>query len=250
MTTHDFLKVVYVLRGAGRMHTDGEYTECERGNVLVVPPGLRHRLEDASGHPMSLYVLSIQPQVYEVAAFDPDLLPVGLLELSPATSTKVEGHLRRLLFEQTLNQPQSGALVVSLALRLLSDLLRVGHPSFASDEPGKRRGDSLGRMRAYVDDLQDHFFEATNLDEAAMCLGISRRRFTQLFRKVTGTSWLAHVRGLRVEHARRLLEQTDRTVLSIAFECGFEDLSTFYRAFKREVGESPNRWRSGKQAMN
>ena len=50
---------------------------------------------------------------------------------------------------------------------------------------------------------------------------------------------------LRVEHARRLLQQTHRTIASIAFECGFEDLSTFYRAFKREVGTSPRRWRQG-----
>ena len=99
-------------------------------------------------------------------------------------------------------------------------------------------------MRAYVDDLEDHFFEASNLDSAAAGLGISRRRFTQLFRQVTSTSWLSYVRRLRVEHAKRLLGQTQRTVLSIAFECGFEDLSTFYRAFKREVGHSPNHWRS------
>ena len=104
--------------------------------------------------------------------------------------------------------------------------------------------DSLSRMRSYVEDLQDHFFEATNLDAAAMGLGLSRRRFTQLFREVTGSSWLNHVRGLRVAHAKHLLAQTERTVLSIAFECGFEDLSTFYRAFKREVGQSPNQWRS------
>ena len=107
-----------------------------------------------------------------------------------------------------------------------------------------RNTDSITRMRAYVDDLADHFFEASNLDAAAAGLGISRRRFTQLFRQVTSTSWLSYVRQLRVEHAKRLLGQTQRTVLSIAFECGFEDLSTFYRAFKREVGHSPNHWRS------
>ena len=86
----------------------------------------------------------------------------------------------------------------------------------------------------------------SNLDAAASSLGLSRRRFTQLFREITGTSWLAHVRGLRIDHAKKLLESTDRTVLSVAFECGFEDLSTFYRAFKRETDESPNKWRQAR----
>ena len=52
------------------------------------------------------------------------------------------------------------------------------------------------------------------------------------------------MRQLRIDHAKKLLESTSRTVLSVAFECGFEDLSTFYRAFKRETSESPNQWRT------
>ena len=55
-----------------------------------------------------------------------------------------------------------------------------------------------------------------SLDTAATSLGLSRRRFTQLFREVTGSSWLNYVRRLRVEHAKRLLGQTDRTAFAAA----------------------------------
>jgi AraC-like DNA-binding protein len=251
-TRHDFLKIVFVLHGAGALRRpDGTRVECRRGDVLVVPIGQEHRLEDARGKPMSLYVVSIQARVAEVAALDLRLVPDGRLDLG-GDSSKVESSIRRLLFEQTLDQPVAGAKVISMTLRLLTELVRAGaRAPRESSEPrlpqADRHADSITRMRTYVDDLEDHFFEATNLDNAAMGLGISRRRFTQLFRQVTGTSWLAYVRRLRVEHAKRLLAQTERTVLSIAFECGFEDLSTFYRAFKREVGQSPNQWRSAAQ---
>jgi len=249
-TRHDFLKIVFVLKGFGALvRHDSMRSDCRPGDVLIVPIGQEHRLEDAPEKPMSLYVVSIQPRVMEVSALPPSLLPEGRLELDESGSAKVESTIRRLLFEQTLDQPVAGAKVISMTLRLLTELVRVG-----ARVPGKPEGqrtprtdrhtDSATRMRSYVDDLEDHFFEASNLDTAAQGLGISRRRFTQLFRQATGTSWLAYVRRLRVEHAKRLLAQTDRTVLSIAFECGFEDLSTFYRAFKREVGQSPNQWRS------
>ena len=99
------------------------------------------------------------------------------------------------------------------------------------------------RVQAYVDGLASRFFEETTIDNAAKSLSLSRRRFTQLFREVTKTTWLAHLRKLRIEHARQILRDTRRTVNSVAFECGFDDLSTFYRAFKREAGTSPNRWR-------
>jgi AraC family L-rhamnose operon regulatory protein RhaS len=202
--------------------------------------------------------LSIRREVFEVAALDPALLPDGVLQLTPQEVVNTEKAVRRLLFEQSLEGPQAGARVVSMTLRLLTQLIDLNNepaygrmdgntaPHAARSDPSRpaRTPSSIARMRAYVQDLDQHFFEATNLDDAAARLGISRRRFTQLFRQVTGSSWLAHIRRLRIAHARRLLVQTTRTVLSIAFECGFEDLSTFYRAFKREVGSSPNQWRT------
>jgi len=256
---HDFLKIVFLGSGKGFLvYSEGERLPAHQGNLLVIPPHCEHKLEDGPHTPTNLYVLSIRPKVLEVAALDPALLPTGVLELTPEEVSKTEKTVRRLLFEQSLGGPQAGARVVSLTLRLLAELIGLNESSAptrmseGANSPGAGSDrarpsgftTSIARMRSYVQDLDQHFFEATNLNDAAARLGISRRRFTQLFRQVTGSSWLAHVRRLRIAHARRLLVQTTRTVLSIAFECGFEDLSTFYRAFKREVGMSPNQWRA------
>ena len=48
---------------------------------------------------------------------------------------------------------------------------------------------------------------------------------------------------LRVEYAKRLLRETKRSVTAIAFECGFEELSNFYRAFKKHAQVPPLEWR-------
>ncbi len=253
---HDFLKIVFLGSGQGFLvYPQKSRLPARQGNLLVIPAGCEHTLEDGPNTPTNLYVISIRREIFEVAALDPSLLPTGVVDLNTQQIAKTEKTVRRLLFEQSLGGPQAGARVVSLSLRLLTELmdLRTTPPS---GEPARSKQDTLAgkartadapssaaRMRAYVQDLDQHFFEATNLDDAAARLGISRRRFTQLFRQITGSSWLTHIRRLRIAHARRLLVQTTRTVLSIAFECGFEDLSTFYRAFKREVGLSPNQWR-------
>ena len=256
---HDFMKIVFLSSGQGFLvYPEGERLHADKGNLLVIPPDCEHCLEDGPNTPTNLYVLSIRREVFEVAALDPTLLPFGVLQLTAQEVGNTEKAVRRLLFEQSLGGPQAGARVVSMTLRLLTQLIGMNNahdsglmdgdtslPATGSDRSrASRTPSSIARMRAYVQDLDQHFFEATNLDDAAARLEISRRRFTQLFRQVTGSSWLAHIRRLRIAHARRLLVQTTRTVLSIAFECGFEDLSTFYRAFKREVGSSPNQWRS------
>jgi transcriptional regulator GlxA family with amidase domain len=82
--------------------------------------------------------------------------------------------------------------------------------------------------------------------EAAHRAGLSERRFSQLFREITGSSWLSHLRALRLDHATRLLRHTERSITAIAFECGFTDLSNFYRAFKTANDCSPLELRSGR----
>jgi AraC-like DNA-binding protein len=70
---------------------------------------------------------------------------------------------------------------------------------------------------------------------------MSYRGYTARFRSVTGTSVVAHLNRLRIEHARRLL-RSGAAVVDAALASGFADVSHFYRRFKRLTGTSPARW--------
>lgn len=51
------------------------------------------------------------------------------------------------------------------------------------------------------------------------------------------------VRHLRLEHAARQLRLTTRSILDIALACGFDNLSYFYRCFRRQYGTTPRHFR-------
>ncbi|OYV05517.1 MAG: AraC family transcriptional regulator, partial [Verrucomicrobiales bacterium VVV1] len=110
--------------------------------------------------------------------------------------------------------------------------------------PDTPRGSAERRVGAYVKSLEHGFFDDESLDEVARRLGLSRRAFTSHFRSVAGMSREAYLRQLRVAHACRLLDGTGRSIIGIAFECGYNDLSSFYRAFKREPRRTPASWRA------
>lgn len=129
------------------------------------------------------------------------------------------------------------------------------------DEPLDRRGDRGGRgdrdrvlgdaaamandvIGEYIQWLDSNFFESLTVDDAASACEMSRRKFTHDFRQRTGMTWLEYLNRRRIEHAVQRLAQTDQKVTSIAFQSGFEELSTFYRTFKRVTGRKPTDFRS------
>lgn len=236
---HDFLEVFFLLQGAGTFHVAGRAYRGERGDAVVVPVGALHQIEDDPGRPLSLYGLCVAPRVYQAEPAVVDALPAGRLPAGGLVLPRARAELRELLFEQTLARPGHRLVMAGLAVQLLAALARGAQPARAAPPPS----DHDTAVRRYLAELPGRFYEPASLDQTAAALGMSRRRFTQLFRAAAGTSWLAHLTGLRIDYACQLLTQTTRGILAVAFECGYEDLSSFYRAFKRRKQATPNEWR-------
>ena len=242
---HDFLEIFYVIEGAGTFHIDGRSHACQKRDIVVVPVGALHRIEDDPESPLSLYGICITPRVWQHEATLTDHLSAGRLPIGKLAATQVRRDLRSMLFEQRLARPGSGTLVFGLALQLLARLVQSRRgparalPATANDAASPHRQ----AVERYVAELQQQFFEATDLDHVAAELHMSRRRFTTLFRQVTEISWSAYLTLLRIAYACQLLRETSRGIIAIAFECGYEDLSSFYRAFKRQTRTSPGVWR-------
>jgi AraC family L-rhamnose operon regulatory protein RhaS len=247
---HDFLEIFYLLKGAGVFYLDGRAHACREGDIVVVPIGRKHRIEDEDSAPLALYGICVAPEVWRHEPTLPDHLPGGPLPVNQLLAAQVRADLRRLLFEQTLGRPGSRALTLGLALQLLA-LLAQHSPGAGPSAATPAGGPSSGHRQAvarYLAELPHRFFEVTDLDRTAEELGMSRRCFTHLFRQAAGTSWSDYLTRLRIDYACQLLRETGRSISAIAFESGYEDLSNFYRAFKRLKGLPPRAWRERQPA--
>jgi transcriptional regulator GlxA family with amidase domain len=91
--------------------------------------------------------------------------------------------------------------------------------------------------------LPDHLDGDLAVPALAARAGMSARNFARVFRRETGTTPAAYVEELRVETARRLLEDTDLTVGAVATRVGFPRAETLHRTFRRRVGTTPDRYR-------
>ena len=84
-------------------------------------------------------------------------------------------------------------------------------------------------------------FATTNIDvdRVADAVGLSRSVLQRRFQKHLGRTPKAEIMRIRIEHAKTLLETLDKTSESIAHKCGFASLNYFTKAFRREVGMTP-----------
>jgi AraC-like DNA-binding protein/quercetin dioxygenase-like cupin family protein len=238
-TRHDFHKVLHVTAGEGMLCSQcGPQTREEPmrpGDFLHVAAGTEHWIRDAPGSPLTLTIVAVQPEV--LAGYSP---PREIRVLREGATVRDLRHaLREMLVEAGLDRPERRLLLHGLAAWLLVRVCREGKvPDVQGADASPER-----RVEAYVRSLAHGFFDDEPLDEVARRLGLSRRAFTNRFRSVAGMSREAYLRQLRVAHACRLLDETERSIIGIAFECGYNDLSGFYRAFKRETKRTPASWR-------
>jgi AraC-like DNA-binding protein len=72
---------------------------------------------------------------------------------------------------------------------------------------------------------------------------MSEPTFSKYFKRASGQNFSDLVRKLRLAHARRLLERSDKSVSDICYEVGFTNLSNFNRQFRNDAGETPRDYR-------
>lgn len=73
---------------------------------------------------------------------------------------------------------------------------------------------------------------------------MSPRNFARVFRRELGVTPARYVERARLEAARRLLEDTEHGLASIAGACGFGSVETLRRSFARALKVNPNEYRS------
>jgi len=71
---------------------------------------------------------------------------------------------------------------------------------------------------------------------------VSRSKLYLVFQKYLATCPAAYIRGLRLENACRMLQQTSGNLKGIAKKCGFSSQATFNRCFRREFGTAPGKY--------
>ncbi|MCB0547254.1 MAG: helix-turn-helix domain-containing protein [Phaeodactylibacter sp.] len=101
----------------------------------------------------------------------------------------------------------------------------------------------VGKVRQAILDHIDDF--GLNVQSLCMELHLSPSQLQRKLNALTGLSPVKFIRQLRLNRARELLQDPSRSIISIAFDAGFNDPDYFSRVFHQEFGKTPTEYRKG-----
>ena len=133
------------------------------------------------------------------------------------------------------------ATASALARFWLMQWHRDGQSAFQVFDPPTDHGDAA--VAAAQRWIADRFAVANPVEQMVQQSGLPARTFKRRFSAATGETPIAYVQRLRVERAKRRLEQSNDSIEEISWAVGYEDPASFRRLFKRLTGLTPGEYR-------
>jgi len=241
---HNNLSILYVVSGQGIIEFDNKKFPVNADSVITLEKEKVHKLSDKPRKAMTVFSIYFDTKTsglnkyivdYLFASTEPFALPLY-------HSENIKRYLRQILYEQNTKPP---GYKLSIKQNLSLAILQIYRARLAqlkqksSDSPTSRE-----RTKAVLDFIAQNSHEQYGLADAARLGKVSQRQFTNLCRNLTGESFIKFLNSTRCRNAAELLKQTNKPVAAIAFEVGYEDLSTFYRAFRKIYKCSPMQFKT------
>ncbi|MDW3652332.1 MAG: AraC family transcriptional regulator [Bacteroidia bacterium] len=95
------------------------------------------------------------------------------------------------------------------------------------------------KQQQISDVVSANLFNPLQVEDLAKLSGMSSSTFKRKFKELYNSPPKRWIRHKRLEHAKALLQSSEKTVAEIAFACGFEDPSHFIRLYKNQYGLTP-----------
>ncbi|WP_211912074.1 AraC family transcriptional regulator [Tardiphaga alba] len=174
-----------------------------------------------------------------------------MLDVREGTSGDwIEASLRFAASEFAAGRLAASSVMSRLSELLLVEAVRQYALTLREDEGGWLRGlrdPVIGRALALIHDSISTPMSAESL---AKQVGLSRSAFMDRFTATVGQSPIRYQTALRLQAAKLHLKETGKTIGQLAHNVGYASEEAFSRAFKREFGLPPARWREQNSGIN
>ena len=249
---HDEMELFRVMQGVVTIQCGNSLFEAHAGDLAFFNSGELHAAVPAD---------NAQDLCFQAIVFSPDFLcsmtndilrvkyvsPVmnGELRLPSLIQQGTELHYHisgafDTVYELLENRPPYFEFNVRACMLAAFGVL-VKNSSISNDTA--RYGAAASSIKTAIQHIQENYHSTLSIEQLAELAGMSEGHFCRVFKQYTLKTPVQFINSVRLGHAADQLANTNKRVLDIAMDCGFNSVSYFIEVFRESFGITPSKYR-------
>lgn len=249
MHWHSEFEINFIREGSAEFICGDEKFTSAKGDIIITQPNVLH----------SIYPCANTDQVYDTLVFSSEIFGSSQSDryinecIRPLTdgSMRISAHITpehhyyaelAVTAENIFSCAKGDTPQLDMLMR--SELIKLFWLLETEAKQSGFNGKSDSVIRPALEYIAEHYSENITVAHLAECVHLSESYFMNRFRKQVGLSAVEYISHFRIDTACRELIGTKKSVLEIAFDCGFRNISNFNRQFRKITGCSPSEYRN------
>lgn len=251
---HECFEILYMLSGDAEQLINCNTYEAKTGDVILIKSGDIHQTYCPQVPSTQIFVLKFMPSIIDsgysgifkskyLAAFLNYNHYCPILSLDKASQQYFSTLLKSIAAEYSRQKKGYDLYIKGYILELMGFLVRQNLLTLPSDLSDSKKYTSLHTVIKYI---EENYFLDISLTDISKLLNMNYSYVSRYFKKITGRSFKQFLDYVRVCEAGKQLVTTNKSITTIAFDCGFSSLQAFTRTYTKFLGFPPSKLRSKK----
>jgi len=255
---HDCLEINYVVSGRGYYLFDDKKYELQAGDIYVINNREYHMAYNTGDLHLIVVVFNADlvwngsqtDYMYLKAFFERNDKESPFLKADLPVAGEIASLILNIYKEWKEKKPGYRIMVKADLLKILGMIYRHYEEMERFESHRSHPWGNHHSIIRVVDHINTHFREHLTLKEMAGMVHMSENYFSGIFSETMQMPFSRYVLGKRLQEACVLLKTTDRSITDIALNTGFDSVSYFNKAFKKNYRMSPGMYRANQKSAD
>lgn len=248
---HNEVELIVIKKGQGLVYVDLQPHEVKAGEVVFILPGQLHAIAQKGDASMEYENILFREELLGGSGQDIcssrylQQLFSGMVNFTPHISrecayySEITGYIEKI-DSLCSCRPVGYQLAVKGYLFQMCFVL-INNNSVSSQKAGQKK--SLEKVKLVLSYIRENYSRPITIPEIAAVCHYSQSHFMKFFKESMGMGFVRYLNDYRLGMAGQMLKENTDSILEIAQNAGFENLSYFNRMFKRKYGVTPGQYR-------
>lgn len=249
---HEHFELIKIVQGPVQIQIDQHNFTAETGEIyfinscqihsVICVPGVSGIIQGMVFDKALLYSLDNLEIRHLLSLFLRSNKVANRYAMTHSLWTELNVEMERAYQEFTRAQVGHEYSILSCLFRIIVPMLRL-YQQELNNNPPHQYANQYMRLKPAIDYMEEHLAEKVYMESVCKKVNMSLYYFSSLFKKVFGLPPVQYLIQLRIDHAKRLLLDEERSISEIAELCGFCNINYFDKMFKEKSGFTPKDFR-------